>query len=129
MVLYICKKFHENISNSFQFTEWTQVHGRNGHVQCSKHNTYKSRQTRLMIHEFCILSQGATIKKSETVSMLQSQHLYMVELAIVKSYDIQRAVTPKVGKLIVKVLLFCTLSHVLYICMRFYENISKKFPT
>ena len=30
MVLYICEKFHENISNDFVRT---QVHGRNGYVQ------------------------------------------------------------------------------------------------
>ena len=30
MVLYICVKFGENISNSFQLKERTRVHGRNG---------------------------------------------------------------------------------------------------
>ena len=33
MVLYICEKLHKSNSNSFQLTEWTQVHGRNGNVQ------------------------------------------------------------------------------------------------
>ena len=36
MMLYICEKFHNNISNGFQLTEQTQVHGRNGYVQYSK---------------------------------------------------------------------------------------------
>ena len=52
MVLFICEKFHKNISNGFQLTEGTQVHGRNDYVQCSKGNNSKSRQTRVMVHEF-----------------------------------------------------------------------------
>ena len=32
MVLHICEKFH--ISNGFQLTERTRVHGRNGYVLC-----------------------------------------------------------------------------------------------
>ena len=38
IVLYICMKFRENISNGFKLTERTRVHGRNGYVQCSKGN-------------------------------------------------------------------------------------------
>ena len=57
-VLYICMKFPENIWNSFQLTEQTQVHGRNGYVQCSKGNNSKSRQTRVTVHVFCTLSHG-----------------------------------------------------------------------
>ena len=48
MVLYICVKFHENIT-----------HGRNGYVQCSKGNNSTSRQTRVTVHVFCILSHDA----------------------------------------------------------------------
>ena len=29
MVIHICIKFQENISNSFQVTEWTQIYYRN----------------------------------------------------------------------------------------------------
>ena len=36
--MYICVKFHENISNGFQLTERTRAHGRNGYFQCSKGN-------------------------------------------------------------------------------------------
>ena len=59
IVLYTCVKFRENISNSFQLTERTQVHGRNDYVQCSKGNNSKSKQTRVMIHVFCMLSHSA----------------------------------------------------------------------
>ena len=36
MVIYICIKFQENISSSFQVTEWTQIHYRNHYFQSSK---------------------------------------------------------------------------------------------
>ena len=52
MVLYICEKFHINIQNGFQLTEGTQVHGRNGYVQCSKGGNSKCRQTRVTVYVF-----------------------------------------------------------------------------
>ena len=58
MVLYICEKLHNNILNGFQLTERTLVYGRNGYAQCSKGNNSKSRQTRITIHVFCILSNS-----------------------------------------------------------------------
>ena len=59
IVLYICVKFCENISNGFQHTEPTWLHGRNGYAQCSKGNNTKSKQTRVRIHVFCTLSHSA----------------------------------------------------------------------
>ena len=59
MVLYIWEKFHKNISNCFQLTEQTQVHGRNGYVQCSMGNNSKSRQTRVTVDEFYLLPHQA----------------------------------------------------------------------
>ena len=35
IVLYICMKFHENISNDFKVTERTEVYGGNGYFQYS----------------------------------------------------------------------------------------------
>ena len=58
MVLYICEKFHNNILKSFQLTEQIPVHGRNGYLQCSKGNNSKSRQTRIMVYVFCMLSHS-----------------------------------------------------------------------
>ena len=55
-VLYICVRSRENISNGFQLTERTRVHGRKGYVQCLKDNNSKSRQTRVMVHLFCTSS-------------------------------------------------------------------------
>ena len=46
-----CEKFHENVSYGFQlYTEWTRVQARNGYVQCSKGNNFKSKQTRVTVH-------------------------------------------------------------------------------
>ena len=60
IVLYICVKFHENICNGFQLTKRTRVHGRNGYVQCSKGNNSKSRQNRVTVHVFCMMSHSAS---------------------------------------------------------------------
>ena len=62
-VLYICEKFHQNIWNGLKTTEWTQVHGRNGYVQCSKGNNSKvgkpelwfmGSACRLIEHYICV---------------------------------------------------------------------------
>ena len=53
MVIYICIKFHENISNSFQVTEWTQIYYRNLYFQGSKGQSSKSRLTRVTVLVFC----------------------------------------------------------------------------
>ena len=47
MVLNICGKFYENISNCFDVTERTRVCGRNGNFQCSKGNNSTSMQSKL----------------------------------------------------------------------------------
>ena len=56
IVIYICIKFHENISNSFQATEWTQIYYRYHYFQSSKGINSKSRLTRVTFFVFCILS-------------------------------------------------------------------------
>ena len=53
IVLYNCMKFRETILNGFELTERTRIPGRNGYVQCSKGNNFKSRQTGFTIHVLC----------------------------------------------------------------------------
>ena len=36
IMFYFCVKFHEIITNCIRVMEQTQVHARNGYVQCSK---------------------------------------------------------------------------------------------
>ena len=47
IVLYICVKFRELISNGFQLAERACVHGRNGYVQCSEAITPKGGRPEL----------------------------------------------------------------------------------
>ena len=91
MVLYICVRFHENISNGFQRTDQTQVHGRNGYVQCSKGNNSKSRQTKVMVHVFCMSSHGA-LNLCEVSSILCMEWTRVhVRNAM---FNVQRVITP-----------------------------------
>ena len=55
MVLYICVKFCENITNGIRVIERTRVHERNVYVQKAS----VSRQTRITIHVCCTSSHGA----------------------------------------------------------------------
>ena len=58
IMLYICVKFRENITNGIRVMERRRVHGRHGYVQCSEGNNSLSRQTRVKVHVFCTLSHG-----------------------------------------------------------------------
>ena len=62
MVIYICIKFQENISNSFQVTERTQIYYRNHYFQSSKGHNSKSRLTRVTVLVFCTLSHDTFLK-------------------------------------------------------------------
>ena len=112
MVIYICIKFQENISKSFQVTEWTHIYYRNQYFQCSKSHITKSRLTRNMVmcsaHPIIVLYICEKFHEiSQTVFYLQSRHKHMVKMAI---FNVQRAITPKVGKPVM-VHEFCTSSH------------------
>ena len=58
---------------------------------------------------------------------LWSGHQYMVEMAIFNIYNVQRAVTPKVGQPELWFLCSACRLMVLYICERFHENILNSF--
>ena len=60
MVIYICIKFQENISNSFQVTEWTKIYYRNHHFQSSKGHISKYRLIRVTVLVFCTLCHNAS---------------------------------------------------------------------
>ena len=72
MLLYICEKFHYDISHSFQLTEWTRIHGRNGYVQCSKGNNCKSGKPELQFmcsaHHLIVLYICVFLEISWTIS-------------------------------------------------------------
>ena len=56
MVLNICVKFHENISNDFDVTERTRVCSSNGNFHCSKSNNSKSMQSKVVVPVLCTSS-------------------------------------------------------------------------
>ena len=60
MVLNMCVKFHENISNGYDATERTGVCGRNGNFQCSKGNNSKIMHFRITVHALCTSSKVLT---------------------------------------------------------------------
>ena len=83
IVLYICVKFLENITNGIRVSERTPVHGRNGYfqylvqlymvemtVQCSKGNNSKSRQSelRFMYSAFCLIMLYICVKFHEYIT-------------------------------------------------------------
>ena len=137
MVIYICIKFQENISNSFQVTQLTQIYYGNHYFLSSKGHNSKRRLTRVTVLVFCTSSHDdlhlcevsskymewfSTII-SGTVFNLQSRHEYIVEMAIFKIYYVQRAATPK--RRLTRVTIFCSAYclMVLYTCEKFHQNI------
>ena len=55
MVLYICKKFHNNIWDGFQLTEWTREHDRNGYVQMAITPKVGKPEVRFMCSAHCLV--------------------------------------------------------------------------
>ena len=64
------------------------------------------------------------IKISEMVFSLQSGHKYMVEMAM---FNVQWAITPKVGKPELRFMCSACCHIVIYICEKFRENILNGF--
>ena len=83
--------------------------------------------TRVKVHVFCTSSHSALhlcevfLTISQSVFYLQSRHEYMVEMAL---FNVRRAITPKVGKPELPFMCFAHHLVVLYICVKFGDNIS-----
>ena len=130
MVVYICKKFHNNILNGFQLTEWIRVHSRNGYFQyllCSKGHNSKSRLSRVMLlcSACCLMVLYICEKFSHNISnsfQPTERTKYTVEMAM---FNVHSAVTPKVGK--PELLFMCSAHRLmeLYTCVKFRANISE----
>ena len=136
--LYICVKFHQNIWNGFQLTERTQVHRRKKRL-FSISTMFKGLQLHKQVNQryvFCALHvvswclsfvrsfiKISGIKISGTVFKLylQSRHKYMIEMAM---FNVQRAITPNKGKPELLFISSACCLEVLYICVKFPENIS-----
>ena len=88
-----------------------------------KGQNLQSRQTRVMVYVFCLFLTFTLsfVKISRTVSEFWSRHEYMVDIAM---FNVQRVIIPSVGK---SELWFMCSAHrlmVLYIGVKFRENIS-----
>ena len=70
MVLYICVKFCENITNGIRVMEQTRVHGRICYVQCSKGYNSKRRKAelRFMCSACCLMVLYICVKFRENIS-------------------------------------------------------------
>ena len=70
IMLYICVKFRENITNGIRVMERTRVPGRNGYVQCSKGNNSISRQSelRFMCSTYRLMVVYIGVKFRENIS-------------------------------------------------------------
>ena len=79
-----------------------------------------------MVLVFCTLPYGAlhlyeiSWKYLQTVFILQSGHEFTVEMAV---FNVQSAITPKVGKQELQFMCSALCLMVLYICVMFHENI------
>ena len=119
LVLYICVKFHE-MYRADEYTEWLFSIS-----TMFKRPLSKNRLTR---NSFCVLhivSWYFTFVRNfiiiPQVFNLQSRHQYMVEMAL---FNVSRAISPKVGK--PELQFMCSVHGliVLYICVKFPDNIS-----
>ena len=139
VLIYISTKYHQNIPKGIQVTERTRSFtltlmptGSVPKTICPHpsplvgggHNNSKSRQTRVMIHVFCMSSHGA-LHLCEVSCKYHEQYQsyeYMVEIAM---FNIQRAITPKVGQSELRFMCSAHRLMVHYSCVKFHENISK----
>ena len=72
-----------------------------------------------MVLMLCMSSQGAFVRDFMKISQTVFNLQYMVEMAIC---NVQRAITPKVGKPELRFMCSALCLIVLYICVKFHEN-------
>ena len=120
MVIYICIKF-QNISNSFQAKEWTQIYYRNHYFQSSKSHKSKSRLTRVRVLMLCTSSHDA-------LHLCEVSSKYLEQFQLKEQTRVHRnSTTPKVDQPELRFLCSACCLIVLYICEKFHNNISNGF--
>ena len=116
MVIYICIKFQENISNSFQVTEWIKVHYRNHYFQSSKGHNSKSKLITVTVLVFCISSHDALHLCEVSSKYLEQFSTYRADIVHSRNGYFQYLLCSKgrnsKSRLTrVTVFMFCMLSH------------------
>ena len=125
MVIYICIKFQENIFNSFQVTEWTQIYYRNHYVQSSKGHNSKSRFIRVTVLGFCTLSHHVLHLCEVSSKYLEWFSTYRAGMIHSRIYYIQKATTPKIGKPELRIFCSARCLMVFNICEKFHYSIEQ----
>ena len=129
MLVNICMKFHEDILNSFKVTERTRFCLRNSYLQSSKRHNSKSINTRVMVLVFwgrlmlvniCVkLHEGFLNRFWVTERTRPYRKIYY--------FQFQRSITPKICNPELRFLRYARRLMLLYICVKFHENISNSF--
>ena len=102
MVIYICIKFQENISNSFHVTEWAEIYYRNHYFQSSKGHNSKSRLNRVTVlyNAPCHIMLYICMKFHQNIwkcFQLTEKTLVHSSNGYFNIYYVQKAETPKEG--------------------------------
>ena len=109
---HLCEISWKYLKRFFLFTKQTRVHGGNGYVQCSMGNNSKSRQTRVLLHMFCILPHG-TLYLCEVLWIYLKQYQllsgqkYMVEMAMFKGQELLKQTNQSYGSCVLHVVSWC----------------------
>ena len=129
MLVNICMKFHEDILNGFKVTDWTRFCLRNCYLQSSKGHYSKSINTRVMILAFCMSSNVGNICMKFHEDILNGFWVTEPTRPYRKIYcfQFQMTITPKIRNPELWVLRSACRLMLLYICVRFHENISNGF--
>ena len=121
MMFYICMGFHENISNGLQLTERTWVHSGNGYVQRAiTPKVGKQIYGLCVLHvvSWCFTFVWSFVKILRTVSVMERARIHG------RNGYVQRQITPKIGQPELQFICSARRLMVLYICVKFCENIS-----
>ena len=129
MLVNICMKFHEDTLNGFKVTERTRFCLRNCYLQSSKgHNSKRTKQElrflrsarRLMLVNICMKFHEGTLNGFWVTKRTQPyRKIYY--------FQFQRAITPKIHNPEWRILRSARRLMLLYICVKFHENISNGF--
>ena len=129
MLANICMKFHEDILNGFKVTERMRFCLRNCYLQSSKGHNSGSINTRVMGLAFCSRLMLANICMKFHEGNLNGFWVTERTRPYRKIYYFQfrRVITPKIHNPELWFLCSARLCMLLYICVKFHENISNSF--
>ena len=104
------------------------MYGENGHFQYSKGNNCKSRKTRVMVHVFCMASQGVNIcvKFHENMSSC-FKVMEKTQKLLRDTHTHKKKENYKVGKPELRFLCSACRLIVFNVCVKYHENVPSGF--